>query len=143
MSSTIQIVLFVCVVVVLVVDILNIRKNSQLQQQINLCADLHRQLLGTVIEQEDAIINELDELYNQLWDNKLENLISQLSAMYKDKEISFCPYHNQVMTAYTEHQTELASKIKHIKRKQSYMTKRMRSILDPNDNDCDCGKIDD
>jgi hypothetical protein len=138
MSTTIQIVLFVCIVVVLAVDVLNIRKNTQLQEQINVCADLHRRLLGIVIEQEDVISTELDNLYNDIWGNNFEKLLMQMTEKAKCNEITLCPIHEQLISAYIEWQSYTAAKIKHIKRKQSSMTGRMKKTLGLEE-DCDCG----
>ena len=127
-TEMIQIILFVCIVIVLVVDILNIRKNGQLQLKIDSCADLHRQLLAMVIEQEDVISSELDTLYEDLWSNKVDKLVMRASEL--DKNAETCPVHDQIESAYREWQAETAAKIKHIKRKQVNMTSKMKSILD-------------
>ena len=130
MSTTIQAALIVCIVIVLAVDVLNIRKNDQLQHQINLCTDLHKRLLSMVFEQEDAITSELDDLVNDIWDNKVDKLIMQAKELDKDSDINFCPFHEQVILAYRDWQNETAAKIKRLKRKQINMTKKLETILD-------------
>ena len=135
MSATMQIVLIICIAVVLVVDILNIKKNNQLQQKINICTELHKKLLAIIVEQEYVVGNELDRLINDLWDNKVDKLIQQAKVMGKEEEIILCPYHDQIIAAYREWQNETVAKIKYIKRKQSKMTKKMETILNINTNE--------
>jgi len=129
MSTTIQTILIICIAIVVIVNILNIKKNNQLQQKINICTELHKQLLAIIVEQEYVVSNELDKLIDDLWNNKVDKLIQQAKEMGKEEEIILCPYHDQVITAYREWQNETVSKIKYIKRKQSNMTKRMETIL--------------
>ena len=124
---------------VFAVDILNIRKNSQLQDKVNSCAELHRQLLGIVIEQEDMIGKDLDILYEELWNNKVEKLIMQISEMDKCGELKSCPLHSQVLSEYISWQSELGAKVKSIKRKQTNISNRMKEILDVDSTNCDCG----
>ena len=135
MSATMQTILIICIAIVVVVDILNIKKNNQLQQKINICTELHKRLLAIIVEQEYVVGNELDRLINDLWDNKVDKLIQQAKEMGKEEEIILCPYHDQVIAAYREWQNETVSKIKYIKRKQSKMTKRMETILNINTNE--------
>lgn len=129
MSTTIQTILIICIAIVVIVNILNIKKNNQLQQKINICTELHKQLLAIIVEQEYVVSNELDKLIDDLWNNKVDKLIQQAKEMGKEEEIILCPYHDQVIAAYREWQNETVSKIKYIKRKQSNMTKRMETIL--------------
>jgi iron-sulfur cluster repair protein YtfE (RIC family) len=129
MSVTMQIILIICIAIVVVVDILNIKKNNQLQQKIDICAGLHKKLLAIIIQQENVVGNELDKLINDLWDNKVDKLIQQAKEMGKEEEIILCPYHDQIIAAYREWQNETVAKIKYIKRKQSNMTKKMETIL--------------
>ena len=133
MSATMQIVLIICIAVVVVVDILNIKKNNQLQQKINICTELHKKLLAIIVEQEYVVGNELDRLINDLWDNKVDKLIQQAKVMGKEEEIVLCPYHDQIIAAYREWQNETVAKIKYIKRKHSKMTKKMETILNINE----------
>ena len=133
MSATMQLILIICVAIVLVVDILNIKKNNQLQRKINICTELHKQLLAIIVEQEYIVGNELDRLINDLWDNKVDKLIQQAKVMGKEEEIILCPYHDQIIAAYREWQNETVAKIKYIKRKQSKMTKKMETILNINE----------
>ena len=135
MSATMQLILIICVAIVLVVDILNIKKNNQLQRKINICTELHKQLLAIIVEQEYIVGNELDRLINDLWDNKVDKLIQQAKVMGKEEEIILCPYHDQIIAAYREWQNETVAKIKYIKRKQSKMTKKMETILNINTNE--------
>lgn len=134
MSATIQIVLVICIAVVLVVDVLNIRKNGQLQQHIDVCTDLHKQLLALLVEQEDVISAELDVLCEDLWNNKVDKLAMQFTEMSKEEDVNYCPFHGQMIYAYREWQNEMSARIKHIKRKQANMTNKMKSILDVNYN---------
>lgn len=129
MSTTIQTILIICIAIVVIVNILNIKKNNQLQQKINICTELHKRLLAIIVEQEYVVSNELDKLIDDLWNNKVDKLIQQAKEMGKEEEIILCPYHDQVIAAYREWQNETVSKIKYIKRKQSNMTKRMETIL--------------
>ena len=135
MSATMQLILIICVAIVLVVDILNIKKNNQLQRKINICTELHKQLLAIIVEQEYIVGNELDRLINDLWDNKVDKLIQQAKVMGKEEEIILCPYHDQIIAAYREWQNETVAKIKYIKRKHSKMTKKMETILNINTNE--------
>ena len=129
MSTTIQTILIICIAIVVIVNIFNLKKNNQLQQKINICTELHKQLLAIIVEQEYVVSNELDKLIDDLWNNKVDKLIQQAKEMGKEEEIILCPYHDQVIAAYREWQNETVSKIKYIKRKQSNMTKRMETIL--------------
>ena len=135
MSATMQLILIICVAIVLVVDILNIKKNNQLQRKINICTELHKQLLAIIVEQEYVVGNELDRLINDLWDNKVDKLIQQAKVLGKEEEIVLCPYHDQIIAAYREWQNETVAKIKYIKRKHSKMTKKMETILNINTNE--------
>lgn len=135
MSATMQTILIICIAVVVVVDFLNIKKNNQLQQKINICTELHKKLLAIIIEQENVVGNELDRLINDLWDNKVDKLIQQAKEMGKEEEIILCPYHDNIIAAYREWQNETVAKIKYIKRKQSKMTKKMETILNINTNE--------
>ena len=135
MSATMQIVLIICIAVVVVVDILNIKKNNQLQQKINICTELHKKLLAIIVEQEYVVGNELDRIINDLWDNKVDKLIQQAKVLGKEEEIVLCPYHDQIIAAYREWQNETVAKIKYIKRKHSKMTKKMETILNINTNE--------
>ena len=129
MSTTIQTILIICIAIVVIVNILNIKKNNKIQQKINICTELHKRLLAIIVEQEYVVSNELDKLIDDLWNNKVDKLIQQAKEMGKEEEIILCPYHDQVIAAYREWQNETVSKIKYIKRKQSNMTKRMETIL--------------
>lgn len=135
MSATMQTILIICIAIVVVVDILNIKKNNQLQHKINICTELHKQLLAIIVEQEYVVGNELDRLINDLWDNKVDKLIQQAKVMGKEEEIILCPYHDNIIAAYREWQNETVAKIKYIKRKQSKMTKKMETILNINTNE--------
>ena len=133
MSNTMQLALILCVVVVLFVDVLTIIKNDKLQSRINICSELHKRLLAALIEQEDVISTELDELYDELYNNKIDKLIMQISDMDKTEQVTLCPFHDQVISAYSEWQSELANKIKYIKRKQSFMIDKMKKTLEVNE----------
>ena len=131
-ATTVQLILIVCIIVVLAVDILNIRKNSQLQEKINMCAELHKQLLSIIIEQEDVITAELDSLSDELWNNKVDKLIVQIGDMNKNDQVTLHSYYEEILSAYREWQAETSAKIKHIKKKQANMTAKMRDILEIN-----------
>lgn len=130
MSSTIQLALILCVIVVLIVDVLNIIKNDKLKKQINVCSELHKQILAILVEQEDVISGELDVLYDDLWNNKIDKLMMQFEDICKDKDMKLCSYHDQFFNAYREFQSETAAKIKHIKRKQAAMNEKMKDTLE-------------
>ena len=133
MNNIIHVALILCIALVFLVDVLNIIKNHKLQSEINVCADLHRRLLAIIVEQEDVISAELDVLYEEIRNNKVDKLIMQISDYKGSDQVNLCPFHDQVISTYTEWQSQIASRIKHIKRKQSAMNEKMKNILNLNE----------
>ena len=133
MNNIIHVALILCIALVFLVDVLNIIKNHKLQSEINVCADLHRRLLAIIVEQEDVISAELDVLYEEIRNNKVDKLIMRISEYGGSDQVNLCPFHDQVISTYTEWQSQIASRIKHIKRKQSAMNEKMKNILNLNE----------
>ena len=133
MNNIIHVALILCIALVFLVDVLNIIKNHKLQSEINVCADLHRRLLAIIVEQEDVISAELDVLYEEIRNNKVDKLIMRISEYGGSDQVNLCPFHDQVIGTYTEWQSQIASRIKHIKRKQSAMNEKMKNILNLNE----------
>ena len=115
-----ELMLLILLGAVLIIDVITGIRYKKLQKEISKYAKWVKEIINNIAEEEKKIDKEIENITNSVWNNKVVDDVTIIREKGKHG-LQLCPYHDDVMEDYAQHQAAVVGNLNLIRKQKNKM----------------------
>ena len=115
-----ELMLLILLGAVLIIDVITGIRYKKLQKEISKYAKWIKEIINNIAEEEKKIDKEIENITNSVWNNKVVDDVTIIREKGKHG-LQLCPYHDDVMEDYAQHQAAVVGNLNLIRKQKNKM----------------------
>ena len=115
-----ELMLLILLGTVLIIDVITGIRYKKLQKEISKYAKWIKEIINNIAEEEKKIDKEIENITNSVWNNKVVDDVTIIREKGKHG-LQLCPYHDDVMEDYAQHQAAVVGNLNLIRKQKNKM----------------------
>lgn len=115
-----ELMLLILLGAVLIIDVITSIRYKKLQKEISKYAKWIKEIIDNIAAEEKKIDKEIENITNNVWNNKVVDDVTIIREKGKHG-LQLCPYHDDVMEDYAQHQAAIVGNLNLIRKQKNKM----------------------